>query len=56
MPSKRAEVSGLLTSAALARSDAPSVLEQAALEAVAIAAMDRLRFIARDLDPLGDSG
>ncbi|MAH67238.1 MAG: hypothetical protein CMJ27_12835 [Phycisphaerae bacterium] len=56
VPSKRAEVSGLLTSAALARSDAPSVLEQAALEAVAIAAMDRLRFIARDLDPLGDSG
>ena len=56
VPSKRAEVAGLLTSAALARSLAPSVLEQAALEAVAIAAMDRLRFIARDTDPLGESG
>ncbi|NCF41024.1 MAG: hypothetical protein GWP75_13005, partial [Planctomycetia bacterium] len=56
VPSKRAEVAALLASAALARSLAPSVLEQAALEAVAIAGMDRLRFIARDIDPLGEPG
>ena len=56
VPSKRAEVAALLASAARARSLTPSVLEQAALEAVAIAGMDRLRFIARDTDPLGESG
>ena len=56
VPSKRGEVAALRSSAALARSLVPSVLEQAALEAVAIAAMDRLRFVARDTDPLGESG
>ncbi len=56
VPSKRAEVAAVLASAALARSLTPSVLEQAASEAIAIAGMDRLRFIARDTDPLGESG
>jgi len=56
VPSKRSEVAAVLASAALARSLTPSVLEQAASEAIAIAGMDRLRFIARDTDPLGESG
>ena len=56
VPSQREAVAALLASAALARSLTPSVLEQAAFEAVAIARMDRIRFVPRDSDPLGDSG
>ena len=56
VPSKASEVSELLLEAATARSVAPSGLEQAALEALAIARMERLRFGPRDTDPLGASG
>ncbi len=56
VPSKRSEVRELLLEAATARSVAPSGLEQAALEALAIARMERLRFVPRDTDPLGASG
>ena len=56
VPSKASEVSELLLEAATARSVAPSGLEQAALEALAIARMERLRFVPRDTDPLGASG
>jgi hypothetical protein len=56
VPSKRSEVRELLLEAAIARSVAPGGLEQAALEALAIARMERLRFVPRDTDPLGASG
>jgi hypothetical protein len=56
VPSKRSEVRELLLEAATARSVTPGGLEQAALEALAIARLERLRFVPRDTDPLGASG